>query len=416
MRPVEPGLFGIVHPTLLLPAGIQGRLRNSQLELILVHELSHLRRRDNLAAFVHTMVEAIFWFHPLVWWIGSRMVFERELACDENVLRQGGDRQVYAEAILNVCEFSLWLRLWHVFPESPGADLKKRIHTIVNGQAAIQLSLAAKSYLAAAAAAAIGIPLLFELVHWSEPAEAREATLSPLKFAWASIHSNPATSGPLLSACHAIDSGLPIDGSPPPGHCVMNRLTLQQLLAESYGPSAISIQGGPDWTARDAFDIESEAPDPSIVTRDAFRQMFRSLLAERFKLALQLTTADVHGYAIRIAGSGLKLAEEDGEDARRGFAHTAPGALNGRHMLIIDLARNLSAKLGIPVIDQTGLTANYNFALQWSPGIDEPGYTPGASGPSVFIAIQEQMGLSLEPQKVPIDVLVIDHAERPAED
>ncbi len=80
------------------------RLTPSQLEAVLAHELCHVRRRDNLTSVIHMIVEAVFWFHPLVWWIGARLVEERELACDEEVLRLGSEPRVYAEGILNVCK------------------------------------------------------------------------------------------------------------------------------------------------------------------------------------------------------------------------------------------------------------------------------------------------------------------------
>ena len=101
---VEPGVFGIFRPVLLLPEGIAERLDQAQLEAILAHELCHIRRRDNLTAAIHMAVQATFWFHPLVWWLGARLVDERERACDEEVLRLGNKPQVYAEGILNVCK------------------------------------------------------------------------------------------------------------------------------------------------------------------------------------------------------------------------------------------------------------------------------------------------------------------------
>jgi beta-lactamase regulating signal transducer with metallopeptidase domain len=101
---VEPGVFGVFRPVLLLPAGIAERLNQSQLEAILAHELCHVRRRDNLTAAIHMAVQAAFWFHPLVWWLGARLVDERERACDEEVLRLGNKPQVYAEGILRVCK------------------------------------------------------------------------------------------------------------------------------------------------------------------------------------------------------------------------------------------------------------------------------------------------------------------------
>jgi len=100
----EPGVFGVWRPILLLPDGITGHLTPGELNAILAHELCHIRRRDNLAAAVHMAVEALFWFHPLVWWLGARLLEERERACDEEVLRMGREPAQYAEGILKICE------------------------------------------------------------------------------------------------------------------------------------------------------------------------------------------------------------------------------------------------------------------------------------------------------------------------
>jgi len=86
---MEPGIFGGVHPVLLWPREISARLSEAQIEAILAHELCHVRRRDNLFAMAQMVVEAVFWFYPLVWWMGTRLIEEREQACDEEVLGQG---------------------------------------------------------------------------------------------------------------------------------------------------------------------------------------------------------------------------------------------------------------------------------------------------------------------------------------
>jgi beta-lactamase regulating signal transducer with metallopeptidase domain len=89
---------------MLLPEGIFDRLTVPQLKGVIAHELCHVHYRDNVIAAIHMFVETLFWFHPLVWWIGRRMVEERERACDEEVLRLGSEPRVYAEGILNVCK------------------------------------------------------------------------------------------------------------------------------------------------------------------------------------------------------------------------------------------------------------------------------------------------------------------------
>ena len=88
---LEPGVFGIFRPFLLLPEGLSDHLTPAQFEAIVAHELCHVRRRDNFSSAIHMVVEALFWFHPAVWWIRARLVEERERACDEAVLRMGSD-------------------------------------------------------------------------------------------------------------------------------------------------------------------------------------------------------------------------------------------------------------------------------------------------------------------------------------
>lgn len=102
---IEPGVFGIFRPVLLLPKDIESRLTRAQLNAIVTHEMVHVRRRDNLTAAIHIVMETVFWFFPVVWWLRARLVEERENACDEKVLRLGSEPRVYAEGILNVCKF-----------------------------------------------------------------------------------------------------------------------------------------------------------------------------------------------------------------------------------------------------------------------------------------------------------------------
>ena len=125
---LEPGIFGIARPVLLWPEGISARLEDAHLDAILAHEVWHVRRNDNLAAAIHMVVEAVFWFHPLVWWLGARLVDERERACDEEVLQLGSQPQIYAESILKICEFCVGSPLACVSGVT-GSDLKKRIVT-----------------------------------------------------------------------------------------------------------------------------------------------------------------------------------------------------------------------------------------------------------------------------------------------
>ncbi len=156
---LEPGIFGILRPVLWLPAGIADCLSEKELDAILAHELCHARRRDNLAAAVHMVVEAIFWFHPLVWWLGARLVEERERACDEQVVLLSGEPQAYAEGILKVCEFYVASPLTCAAGVT-GADLRKRIEGIMASRFIGELCFWKKLLLTVLLAAAVVCPFL----------------------------------------------------------------------------------------------------------------------------------------------------------------------------------------------------------------------------------------------------------------
>jgi bla regulator protein BlaR1 len=160
---LEPGVFGIFRPLLLWPAGISEHLQDAHLEAILAHEVQHVRWRDNLSAAMHMLVEAIFWFHPLVWWMGSRLVEERERACDEEVLRLGNQPQIYAESILKTCEFCMASPLACVSGVT-GADLKQRIVRIMTQGSADKLSFLRKLLLATIGIGAVAGPIVAGLM------------------------------------------------------------------------------------------------------------------------------------------------------------------------------------------------------------------------------------------------------------
>ena len=160
---IEPGLVGIFRPVILLPQGIEKQLSPAEMNTILAHELCHWRRHDNLLAAVHMLVEALFWFFPLVWWLGARLNAERERACDENVLAAGGDPVIYAQSILKVCRLYLQSPLACAAGVS-GGGLKQRMDEIMENRFLARLNVLKKSLLASCAAAAIVAPLSLGLL------------------------------------------------------------------------------------------------------------------------------------------------------------------------------------------------------------------------------------------------------------
>ncbi|HVW74677.1 MAG TPA: M56 family metallopeptidase [Rhizomicrobium sp.] len=156
---LEPGLVGIFNPVVLLPEGLMSRLSRAERDAILAHELSHFSSGDNMTAAIHMLVEALFWFYPPVWLIGARLIAERERACDESVLADGHDAEVYAQAILRVCRFCVQSPLPCASGAS-GADLAHRVRQIMSDETVSGPGAAQKALLAVALMLALGLPVI----------------------------------------------------------------------------------------------------------------------------------------------------------------------------------------------------------------------------------------------------------------
>ena len=146
---MEPGVCGLWRPVLLIPADIERYLTARQLSAVIAHELCHVRRHDNLTAVVHMVVEVIFWWHPLVWFIGSRLVHERERACDEHVLRTLHRPRLYARALLNVCRRYVQAPRTYV-SAAGGPKIVRRVDAILRNEEIEAVGPLKKAILAAA--------------------------------------------------------------------------------------------------------------------------------------------------------------------------------------------------------------------------------------------------------------------------
>ena len=170
---------------------------------------------------------------------------------------------------------------------------------------------------------------------------------------------------------------------------------------------------GPDWLTNERFDIQ--ATFPAGTQPQQVRQMTQTLLAERFKLALHRETRQLPIYVLVVGKNGPKIhAVEDGQARTSGGA----GILEATRITLQKLADLLARMTGQQVVDETGIKGVFDFTLKWSPDETQKGATPddaagsGSSGPSLFSALQEQLGLKLEGRKGPVEVLVVDHIEK----
>jgi len=428
---LEPGVFGIVEPVLLLPAGLTERLTPLQLEAILAHELCHARRRDNLTFAIHMIVEALFWFYPPVRWIGTRLIEERERACDEDVLRTGSDPQEYAEAIVTVCGFYLKSPL-NCVSGVTGSNLRHRVETIMLNRGVESLDIGRKLLLFVAGAGTVAIPLIMGILHAptfhaQEPAKSvpQLITTSALPaFEVASIR--PSASSSNLKVNFA-----------PGGKLFITDATLRFLIKIAYDIGDDQLAGGPGWIGSKRFDVaatpdmplggdpKSMEPDQVLVFHKPTRLRLQRLLAERFQLELRKESAPMPVFALVIAKGGpRKLTITKSTADSQLNTKPAYGELDATGVDMATLAKFLSeGQTGRPVVDQTGLKGKYDFHLDWSPDTSQSALTTDTTtsqqpvdtgGISIFSALQQELGLKLVPVTSAADRLVIVHAELPS--
>jgi uncharacterized protein (TIGR03435 family) len=465
---LEPGVFGIFKPVLLLPRGITECLSTAQLQAVIAHEMTHVRRRDNLTAAIHMFVEALFWFHPLVWWIRVRMIDEQERACDEEVLRRGGDPQVYAESILKICEFYVTSPLMCVSGIT-GSDLKKRIEVIMRNPVGLRLSFSRVVLLTTTTVLAVVGPVVAGIVSTIEdppapasamvqlPAPAPQIALAPvaaqqvrpvpvnppkrLEFEAVSLKVNP--TGPRTRIlCRGVDGVFsssgptgrmvqPLNaGTVPQGRCVGAGIRIADIISTAYGlPFSWRIANNDDWPLiADLYQLEAKAENATTATREDLQKMLQTLLVDRLKLKVHRGTQEAQGYALVVAKDGSRLKEATGVE---GYLEASSQASESRSLhgnfRMQTLAELMTDYIGggTAVVDRTGLPALYEVHLVLNrvggsggvrtPEGPEPGTNLGVFDPPLFKAMEQQLGLRLESRKISVDTVVIDHIEKPSE-
>lgn len=245
---LEPGVVGVWRPVLLFPESLATGLEPAQVPAILAHELCHLRRRDNLTAAIHMLVEALFWFFPPVWWIGARLIEERERACDEAVVETGHDPEVYAQGIIQICRLYLQSPLACVAGVS-GACLKTRVETIMTAPPSRPLGLAAKALLGAAGICVLASPVAAGILAASPigPAQAIPSLArAPAALALAAVQLNTLPQAPAAPIVQAAEAPKPIASAQ------------NQAPAPAAGAAASDILPTPDEISR--LRAEQEQP------------------------------------------------------------------------------------------------------------------------------------------------------------
>ncbi len=452
----SPVAVGYLHPSVIIPTRLLACLEEDERKDVLLHELAHLVRYDDWLNLATRGLGALLILHPLAGIVLKQIEREREMACDDFVVAHTGSARSYARSLARLHDLHSTEGTRLLAPALLGrkVSLSDRLESLLrHGR-----EFSARPSLANLAVSAFLFALLLGagglIPGWIAIAQT-EGTSRP-SFEVASI--KPAKSGTHGSSLQT-----------PPGRFVATNLTAKMLIAFAYnykGPGIAleenRILGGPGWINTERFDVEAKVKDslvneeekkrPFNVWIDQIRLMVQTMLAERFKLKVSFETKELPIYALVVAKHGPKLTESKilplgPLGAKRPESGHAPalnirfsrGAaqLSGKGVSISFLAKALSGRSdvdGRDIVDQTGLKGRYDFSLSWTPEeMGRPmfggpgsggasGPMPGqpvapassnSSGPSIFMAVQQQLGLKLKPEKGPVEVLGINHIEPP---
>jgi uncharacterized protein (TIGR03435 family) len=192
--------------------------------------------------------------------------------------------------------------------------------------------------------------------------------------------------------------------------------TMNNMISFAYGIHIKQLVGGPEWFGTDRYDVDGVADVEGAPNLKQMQGMVKKLLADRFKLTFHRERRELSVYAITVGKSGPKLTKSLGDP--NGLIDQTGGQQGGQRTerltnnSMADFALLMQSFVDRPVVDQTGLAGRFDFKLVWTPN-DSLASEPNAA-PGLFTAMQEQLGLKLEPVKAPAEVLVIDHVERPS--
>jgi uncharacterized protein (TIGR03435 family) len=418
-----PAVVGWLRPVVLAPVGALAGLPSEQMEALLIHELAHIRRHDYLVNILQSITEALLFYHPAVWWVSGHIRTERELCCDDEAVSIGGDAFAYALALTEI-ESSRPARL-HAAMAANGGSLADRIGRLLGQSRPASRTLPGPGGMVGATLLVVTACAVF-----GQSADSPRFDVASIKLDTSALPR------------HIVR---PLPG----GGLHTENASVRMLMQNAYGLQSFQIVGGPAWIGSEGYNIDAKA-EGSASQRQVFF-MLQSLLEDRFKLKVHRETKELPVYALTAAKSGLKLPRPkegsctsltpDASTSYAGGRLPPPGEgrpplarcgsvnvvllpsgarMQGGEIPMPEFIRMLSMVLGSTVIDKTGFTELFDVRLDFLPdettaALPPPPVPPDDPGSSILIAIQEQLGLKLESTKGPVEVLAIDHVERPAE-
>jgi uncharacterized protein (TIGR03435 family) len=422
-----PTVVGWLRPVVLVPVGALGGLPAEYLEALLLHELAHIRRHDYLVNMLQSVAEALLFYHPAVWWVSGHIRAERELCCDDVAVSFSGNALTYARALAHLESY----RSSHLSASlaANGGSLADRIARLLGqSRPAVRTGLGP---------VVVTIAVLLATAVYGLFGQSG----TPPAFEVATIKRN--VSGQYATGVAYKPGGRIIAKNAPLRLLIQFAYAFHDSQGHSLPLKASQVVGGPAWIDSESYDIEAK-PESNTNPSQAWL-MLQTLLADRFRLALHKESREFSVYDLTAKKSGLKLPPPKNTKCVSfppgTTPHYVPGAfdcgyaplllsssglqMEGRKLHMADLVRELARALGEPVLDKTGFTGEFDIDLNYtdedilkSPGSATPDNAGGnrlPDGPnlSLVFAAMDQLGLKLQPAKGPVEVLVVDHAERP---
>ena len=377
-----PTVVGWLRPAVLIPIGALTGLPAEHIEALLAHELAHVRRHDYLVNILQSIAEALLFYHPAVWWISSQLRNERELCCDDEAVAISSDAFTYVRALASLEAH----RPAHFNPAlaASGGSLRERIARLL-GQPTRGASQGSVITGVLIITAACGL--------FAQTTPARKS------FEAVSIKPNNLSGGEV----HEHTS---------PGTRLNAQMSARHLIRDAFAVKDFQILGGPAWLGNNNYDFIATTPVPIEMNDESLQPYLQSLLADRFQLKYHRETRESPVYFLVAAKTGPKLTKHTGAggtgmDENGGKDKATMSATN---LTMAGLASWLAREMDRPVIDHTGIDGDFDVKLEWSPE-----QISASSGPSIFTALQEQLGLRLESGKGPVEMIVIDSIEKPSE-
>jgi len=397
---VSPMAVGFLRPAIVLPESLLAELSEPERNHVLLHESAHLAKYDDWSNLVMRIMGGVLALHPVAIWILRRIEREREMACDDWVVARTGSARPYAASLARLVELRQTRRGEMLASGFFGGNSRivDRIEILLRRGRIFSTRASAKA-VATSAIVLSGLMLAGSLApRWIAFAQAPRPS-----FEVASVK----PSGPDEQLIFRLLPG---------GRYIARNVTLKILVANAYMVPELQVVGGPGWWESERFSIEAKVGGTLPPWPDSNKELslrLQSLLEDRFKLSLHRETREEPAYDLVVAKGGAKLKTAP-VDESAGFDLDG-GRIRSMAVPLEYLAGILPTVLGKPVIDKRGLGAKYDYVLNFMPPNLAPNDAPVAADglPSIFTALQEQLGLRLESTKRSVDVFVIDHVEKP---